>query len=477
MKGARLLLILIIATGVACSSGPSGGGTSDASDERDTSQDDVAEDTASDVDDADDSPDAADVADTADTVDTTDTTDADDVDESACAQLPPAPTERIEPTPGELYYIQVGLGGFSLGESALMVGPEGTIVAFDVGNDSHDDDVRDVLAHLEQQMSSAGFPARDADTVDHIVVTHYHADHGDGVTDLLENVSLAGRIVTRGMYDLTEAANPATAAKACDAVAANPGSGVALCTGAEAAPCDDGTWTGTYPASGCPGLAEGDLMDPNDGASTSYFALGEARLEFLAANGVIGGESFADQVGPLDSQDGNGENARSILALMNHGRFRMLLTGDLTGGGDDTDDVESFYASRLAEVSDIDERGIDVLHAGHHGRKTSTNATWLARLFPSDGQARNVVMGISTAHLNSPHQEVLDRIDSQGLGGGSIWTTTVATGGDTVNSLVDADGGHIALKTVGGGDGYIVQAINGGGQVVTSEVFAAARCP
>ncbi len=364
MTGARLLLILLLTLGIACSSDPSD--TLDT----DTAEDVSDEDVAGDIDDA------------------RDTDDATDTDDTACAELPSAPSDPNQPQPGELFYMQLGLGGFSLGESALVVGPEGTIVAFDVGNDAHDDDVADALGELDQQMGANGFPQRDADTIDHIVVTHYHADHGDGVADLLENVALAGRIVTRGMYDLTEATNTATAGKLCDAVAANPGSGISLCTGGEAAPCDDGRHSGTYPSSGCPGLFESNILDPDDGTDTSYLPLGSSRLAFLGANGVMNGDSFADQVGPLDPDDGNGENARSILALLEHGRFRMLLTGDLTGGGDGTDDVESFYANRLAAVSDIDARGVDVLHAGHHGRKTSTNATWLARLFPSSGHAR-----------------------------------------------------------------------------------------
>jgi beta-lactamase superfamily II metal-dependent hydrolase len=469
-------LVILIA---ACSPDTSGGNDPtedtgvDVSGE-DTNELDV---TASDTGAADTAVDTeSDASDTETATDAADTRDTSDVQNTACAPLPQPPTDALEPAPGELFYMQLGLGGFSLGESALVVGPEGTIVAFDVGNDAHDDEIVDALGELEQQMSAAGFPQRDADTIDHIVVTHYHADHGDGVTDLLENIALAGTVVTRGMYDLTEAGNSATAGKLCDAVTANAGAGISLCTGAEAAPCDEASQSGTYPSTSCPGLSESNLLEPNDGSDTSYLPLGTSRLAFLGVNGWMGGESYADQVGPFDAVDGNGENARSILALLEHGRFRMLLTGDLTGGGDDTDDVESFYASRLSAVSDIDARGIDVLHAGHHGRKTSTNTTWLARLFPADQQPRNVVMGISTAHLNSPHDEVLRRIESQGLGGGSIWTTRIATGGDSVDSLINADGGRIVLSTVEGGDGYVVQALGESGQVIESRVFEAARC-
>ncbi|MBL8619681.1 MAG: MBL fold metallo-hydrolase [Myxococcales bacterium] len=365
------------------------------------------------------------------------------VDAAPCPPLPAPPTTRLRPTPGELFYAQLGLGGLSIGEAAVLIGPDGTVVLIDVGNDSHDDDVAAALTELTA-----------AAAVDHIVITHFHADHGDGLAGLLGRITLRGTIVHRGLTDLTDAANAATIAAVCAA-----GHGAPLCTSAAAPPCAPASWTGTYPATACPGLGGG-------------LALGaDAALTFVAADGVIAGERFADVVGPIRTSDSNGENARSVVALLRVGRFRMLLAGDLTGGGSDTDDVEGFYAPRLAAVG-VDAGGVDVLHLGHHGRDTSSNATWADRLLPADGADRNAVMGISTAHLNSPHAAVLATIVGGGrLGAGRAWTTRVATGGATSPALVDARGGRVVVATLDRGAAYVVQAIDPAGAVIASQVF------
>jgi glyoxylase-like metal-dependent hydrolase (beta-lactamase superfamily II) len=71
----------------------------------------------------------------------------------------------IRPRNGELFYGQLGLGGLTMGESALLVGPDGTSVLLDVGNDSHADDV----ARAAQEWTGAA-------AVDHVVVTHFHGN-------------------------------------------------------------------------------------------------------------------------------------------------------------------------------------------------------------------------------------------------------------------------------------------------------------
>lgn len=374
-------------------------------------------------------------------------------DAGPCAPPPAPPTTVLKPVPGELFYAQLALGGFSIGESAILVGPDGTVVVVDVGNDSHADDVAKGLTDVTGKARA-----------NHIVITHFHSDHGDGLSNLLGRITLEGKIVHRGFTDFTKAANDSTIASLCNALATRPGVGVGLCAAATTPPCAPGSWTGSYPATACPGLASADL------------ALGSgATFDFVAANGFIGKDRYDTAVGPFLTSDSNGENARSVLSLVRHGAFQMLLAGDLTGGGSVTDDVESFFASRLP----VDARGVDVLHASHHGRNTSSNATWVDKLLPSDKRSRNAVMGVSTAHVGSPHAEVLTHLLSGGrLGAGNAWTTRVAATGATAAGLIDAGGGRILVATLEGGAAYAVQALKADGSIVTTKTFRSVHaCP
>lgn len=375
-------------------------------------------------------------------------------DASTCIDPLSPPTSPLRPEAGELFYAQIGLGGFSMGEAALIVGPSGTVVLVDVANDSHDDDIADVLETFTGSMR-----------VDDIVITHFHADHADGIADLLSRVTLTGRIVYRGFTDLTSAANEATVDTLCNVLAENPSANAPLCSAATDAPCQASERSGSYPAIACEGLETEDL-DLGWGAS----------LNFLAANGVIGGERYESGDTRINASDSNGENARSVVALLSHGAFRMMLAGDLTGGGSDTDDLETFYASRLSSIPAL---GVDVLHAGHHGRDTSSNANYLARLVPSDGRDRNVLMGISTAHLGSPHSAALSAlVGDERLAHGRVWTTLVSAGGATAPELVDAGGGLILVATRNSGSTYVVQAIGGDGSVLESRAFRSVdACP
>ncbi len=377
--------------------------------------------------------------------------------DAGCGPAPAAPTTVLKPTPGELFYGQLGLGGLSIGESAILVGPDGTVVVVDVGNNSHDDDVAKGLTDFTG-----------ATKVDHIVVTHFHSDHGDGLTGLLGRITLKGKIFHRGLTDFTAAANDTTIQGICNAIAARPAAAGGLCNAASAPPCAPSSWVGSYPVTACPGLATADV------------ALGSgALLDFVAANGFIGADRYDKAVSPFLTSDNNGENARSILAVVQRGAFRMLLAGDLTGGGSVTDDVESFYASRLGAAAGIDTRGVDVLHASHHGRNTSSNATWVARLLPADGKSRNALMGVSTAHVGSPHAEVLTALLSSGrLASGKAWTTRVAATGATAAGLVDAQGGRILLSTLEGGAAYAIQAVRADGTLIESRAFRSVHaCP
>lgn len=368
----------------------------------------------------------------------------------------------LTPEPGELFYVQLGLGGVSPGESALVVGPDGSILAIDVGNNAHDDDVVDALDAVTTEMRASGFMNVHDRELAAIILTHHHADHVDGLEDLLGRVQVKRSIVHRGLLDVTGAANSASIEMLCRVLQAHPSTDMPLCEGNGRAPCDASRWSGTYPSTGCMGLMRGNLL-ASTGGGASYVPMGEARLTFLAADATVGEARYEEANGTLRATDINGENARSVVGMLELGSFRLVFAGDLTGGGSDTDPVEQFIAQRLPPA--LLDRGVDVLHASHHGRNTSSSNAWLEALLPGDGRPRNVVMGISTAHLRSPHAEVLDALLGGRLGDGNVFSTRVAAGGATHDGLQDARGGQVRVRTVDHGARYLVQVVHDDGTV------------
>lgn len=365
------------------------------------------------------------------------------------------PAGPLVPVPGELYYEQIYVGGLTLGESAIVIGPDGTRLLIDVGNDAHDDDIVEALEAVAASLDTQGLGPVDPTQVDHILLTHLHADHVDGFEDLMGTVTVRDRVIHRGLVDLV-LANDGAVDTLCTYFTAHPGQELALCD-AMAPACAGGA------ATTC-GRATVPL-----GPS--------AALDVVAANGFIAGVSMEASTGPFLTDDSNGENARSLVGILSHGPFRLLFAGDLTGGGSDTDAVEAFFAPHLA--TELGPLGVDVLHAGHHGRDTSSSDPWLDTLLPGDGRTRHVVMGISPAHVGSPHGIVLDRLfTGDRLADGLAWATTVAPRGTTAPQLVAPGSGNVRVRTLDGGKGYAVQWVDVDGTVARTAVSESVRaCP
>jgi len=399
-----------------------------------------------------------------------------DVGPINCGQPPQAPKTRLQPAPGEVLYVQIGLTDSSMGESAVIVGPGGKIVLVDVGNDSHDDEVRQVLSDLITQINAkSGFAKRAKDTVNHILITHFHSDHADGMEDLLQNVTVSGKVVHRGYFDMS-AVGQATVVKVCTALSgAKATQDLALCDGPKKAPCG-GPWYGDYSSTGCPGLLAGDLTS-SGGTGGAFLPLsGGARLNIVAINGTIGQQRYEKQVKKIKSNS-NGENARSLVGMLRHGNFSLLFGGDLTGGGLSTNDMEGFYITRMG--SHVGPLGLDVLQVNHHGSKTSSSKPWISNLLPADGRSRNAVLGVSNGHGGFPPGDTLATVlDNNRLREGRAWTTNVAPGGSSHPKLVTATGGHVLVGTIKGGRGYVVQAVDLQGVLQDSRAFWSVKtCP
>ncbi len=100
---------------------------------------------------------------------------------SACGGSPPCPTASAP-----LEIRQLDLRGPSTGESTLVTLPSGEHLLIDLGNDSHDQAVRDALKG----------------PVAWLLITHPDEDHAGGLEDLDEELAEATRIDALGRWDL-----------------------------------------------------------------------------------------------------------------------------------------------------------------------------------------------------------------------------------------------------------------------------------
>lgn len=388
-----------------------------------------------------------------------DTTTADSDADDATA--PPAATGTLR-----ILHLDLPAGvALAMGQSTLVVGPDGTTVLIDVGNGSHDDEIRAAVEHLNTQILTPanGFAPRGARQVEWVILTHLHGDHIGGFADLLlgkKALTLTRGIVHRGPVDLGKGANDGDWRPMCVALAGDLKSlHHPLCHAAVAAPCDAGNWSGNYPALDCPELLRGDLAttaDDAQGQPTFLDLGGGARLTLHTADGFVSDGKTLQQV-TFGHGDSNEENARSIGGWIAHGPFRYHFGGDLSGSGKDNEpDVETRVAQR-ALAAFLGPLGADVSHLHHHGRNTSSNATLVQALAPDDGLTRNTVVSLNNSHLGSPHPSVVHRwTDSGRLGAGQLWCLEEAPGGAEAKdfpALLVADA-TVAVETLQGGTRY-----------------------
>ena len=383
----------------------------------------------------------------------------------------PTPSKRMWPVKGELFVMQVGVNSLipKMGEAAIVVGPDGSIALVDVGNDKHAKMIRERVEELNTKhlTTANGYPQRGKRQVEWIVLTHWHADHVGALSELLDGddkLTVTRAVVHRGWADVGDGTNGEHYEAGCALLRGKLSHlDAGLCAAKALPPCDAAKITDNAPAVHCDGLLRGELGNASDDFAgvPTFLPLGDgAKLVVLAADGWMGGGPVTKAL-TFGHDEGNQENARSLVGMVQHGAFRYHFGGDLTGAGTEkAPDIETPLVKHVAPKH-WHKHGVDVAHAHHHARKTSNNKALIDALSPKDGKSRNVVAGISSLHVGSPQDEVVKAWTEGGrLGKGRFWvteTTFTSAKPKDFPAIIDAEG-DVLLRTVQAGVGYWMQA-------------------
>ena len=229
----------------------------------------------------------------------------------------------------KIYFIDIGQGA-----STLIVGPTGKTLLVDGGPTGQG------TSKVVPLLNTLGIS-----TIDFTVLTHYHIDHDDGLTETINAGKVAGTSYDNG--DTAPLAPPNAG-----------GTKNAYLNYIGALASHSGTITRVRPEDVGGSLA-GTVMDLGGGMKATILEQGGK----LLSGGSI----------PIDNSDLNTE---SISVLVEFNNFDFVVSGDMTGGGSTstakTPDVETFVSQLAGDI--------DVVEYDHHGSTTANNPKFLRAL-------------------------------------------------------------------------------------------------
>jgi beta-lactamase superfamily II metal-dependent hydrolase len=250
---------------------------------------------------------------------------------AACSPILPLEDpflDPIEASETEIRPLRIEVLDVGQGDATLILGPDRTTMLIDAG--SSGEGILSVLPTLE---------ALNVDRLDWIVATHYDADHIGGIGEVVKGLDQTlgtddDFLPAQAVIDRGKGTDKTTATYEDYALLAGP-----------------------YRREAKPGMV---------------FPLGDgAQAEVVVVNG-----SYED--GRVIALEPEEENEASIGLLITYGNFRYFTAGDLTGGGApggfETKDLETAAGALIGDI--------DVLHAGHHGSESSSNAAILSAAKP-----------------------------------------------------------------------------------------------
>lgn len=235
----------------------------------------------------------------------------------------------------EIHYINV-----QQGQSTLIIGPNGTIILYDGGNETKG--TTKVVPYLQALGIGVGRP------IDYIIASHFDTDHYVGLTEVMNYGYDALHVYDNG----SNKTNPLVEQFKTAALTKTAG--------------------GSLP------ITLGSVIDLGGGATAAC----------VAVNGSVHG------VGAIPGGTDN-ENDRSICLLIQYGDFDYLVTGDMGGGSDDgwctarstgQINMETPLVNALMPAGSnpiLSQYGVEIAHVGHHGSESSCNADYMNLLTPA----------------------------------------------------------------------------------------------
>jgi beta-lactamase superfamily II metal-dependent hydrolase len=237
----------------------------------------------------------------------------------------------------EIHYINV-----QQGQCTLIIGPDGTTVLFDGGNEYKGTD--EVVPYLQ----SIGIYTTQA--LDYIIASHRDTDHYFGLTEVINYGYDALNVYDNGsdkyniyVQDFLDAAATTT-------------------------------------AGGVTGISLGQVISLGNGAAARCVAVNGS---VIGTGAVLGGQ--------------DNENDRSVALLVQYGNFDYLVTGDMGGGMEDTlctgrsttqVNIETPMVQAIMPAGAnplLSQYGVEIVHVGHHGSESSTNSDYMNILTPAVG--------------------------------------------------------------------------------------------
>jgi beta-lactamase superfamily II metal-dependent hydrolase len=263
------------------------------------------------------------------------------------------------------------------GDATLVRSSAGGTLLFDGGPNGRGIDV--IIPYLV---------AEGITSLDHIVASHYHADHIGGIDEVYERTGVTGGVWDRGWSYTT-----LTYSDYASTVAADRGT-----------------------------LVDGQVFDLGAGVTVTCIALN--------GNG---------QTSPPHT-DGSLENEYCVALLVECGDFDYFQAGDLIGTDDGGHvDIETSIAQALQGLGKAD---LEVYKVNHHGSYTSSNAFFLNATTPE-------VAVISVGATNSyghPHEEPMLRLQNRDI---FVYQTTPGNGYVLPPQDMTVVGGNIEIVTDG----------------------------